>query len=471
MKIRSAVLAALLCAALCVGTGQGAGAQAPSVPPAFVTAQRLQAVSQAATKQAQGDIAHRRALQAVAKYKEVVASATYKHTSYAAESLFQEAQLEEKTLNDLWTADQAYQTLQNTLRGVSFPSMAQVAPEQKRLEDLLNTQNSTAPAGSSIWRQLGAGLYHVMDFLVALTGRQSYSYALAILMISILVKLALTPLSNKQYASMKEQQKLQPIIKEIQAKYKNDKEAQGRKVMEVYKEHGVNPAAGCITMLPTIPIMYLLYYMIRMYQFQFAHGSFLWIGSPLATAYPSYLGLNLGQPDIPILLLYALSMYVTQKMTITPALDAQQAEQQRMMAILTPFMSTYFFLQYHLPSAFILYYLIFNILSTAQQKYYMHKRAGEGGPELGGGSDGDGGSKTTPILPNGSGGTAKARPANGNGSNGNGSNGSRRVTPGREAVPLAEAKSGDRNGVSANGTAPTAKGVMAPKVHPKKKRR
>ena len=71
-----------------------------------------------------------------------------------------------------------------------------------------------------------------MDFLVNICGgpRFSYSYALAILLISVLVKLALTPLSNKQYASMKEMQKLQPYIKEIQAKYKNDKEAQGRKM-------------------------------------------------------------------------------------------------------------------------------------------------------------------------------------------------------------------------------------------------
>ena len=70
-------------------------------------------------------------------------------------------------------------------------------------------------------------------------------------------------------------------------------------------------------------------------------------------------------------------MYVTQKMTVTPTMDPQQAETQKMMAIMTPFMTTYFFLQYHLPSAFVLYYLIFNILSTAQQKYYMRKRAGD----------------------------------------------------------------------------------------------
>ncbi len=154
-------------------------------------------------------------------------------------------------------------------------------------------------------------------------------------------------------------------------------------------------------------------------------------------------------------------MYITQKMTITPTMDPQQAETQRMMTIMTPFMTTYFFLQYHLPSAFILYYLTFNILSTAQQKYYMRKRSGDAPPDTGGG---DGGSKTLPILPNGTGGgQAKARPASGNGNGA--ANGSRRVGNGR-TVPLAEAKS------ETVGAAPAAKGIIAPqKVHPKKKRR
>ena len=134
-------------------------------------------------------------------------------------------------------------------------------------------------------------------------------------------------------------------------------------------------------------------------------------------------------------------------------------------------MTTYFFLQYHLPSAFVLYYLIFNILSTAQQKYYMRKRAGDSLP----GSGGDSGSKRPPVLMYGpSGGSAipisgRNGNANGNGnSNGNNSNGSRRVPVGS----LSDAPSNERSGVQSNGAAPTAKGIIAPpKVHPKKKRR
>ncbi len=298
-------------------------------------------------------------------------------------------------------------------------------------------------------------LYRVMDFLVALTGRQTWSYALAILLISILVKLALTPLSNKQYGSMKEMQKLQPHIQELQAKHKNDKEVLGRKMMELYKEHGVNPAAGCAPMLvqlpdhvpallhdPAVPVSVLARHVSVDRQRDFASVSCLsghQLGPAGHSASAAVRGVDVCHAA----------------MTITPTMDPQQAETQRMMAIMTPFMTTYFFLQYHLPSAFVLYYLTFNILSTAQQKYYMRKRLGDSPPST---DNGDGGSKVKPVLPDGSGnGQAKALPLNGNG-NGAG-NGSRRAGNGR-TVPLAEAK---------NGATADAKGVIAPKkVHPKK---
>ncbi len=437
--------AAFLFASLLAG-GPSVRAQVPAsdpnAPPAYGVAQRLVAQSQAARAAGQLDTARNRAVQAVSKLQEVVKSRAYGHTVYAREALRQQAALEENDLQDKNAAIQSLQTLHNT-----FPDDQAVLPQIKRVGAALDAWNrSYAPPPAPPFHNVGATLYRVMDFLVALTGRQTYSYFFAILLISILVKLILTPLSNKQYGSMKEMQKLQPAIQELQAKHKNDKELLGRKMMELYKEHGVNPAAGCLPLLVQLPIMYLLYYMIRLYQYQFSHGTFLWIGSSLAHQFPAYLGINLGQPDIPILLLYAGSMYVTQKMTVTPTMDPQQAETQRMMAIMTPFMTTYFFLQYHLPSAFVLYYLIFNILSTAQQKYYMRKRSGEAAllPTTG-----------ASLLLNGS--------KNGNG-NGNHANGS--------SAQAVKNGSGDKFSRPTNGTAPAAKGLIAPaKVHPKKKRR
>ena len=479
MKNHLAASRTLLCAALFLILGSVVNAQAPgdpNAPPAYGVAMRLQAEAHAARTAGSVQIAHNRAYQAVLQFQQVVKSRTYSHTPYAREALRQQAVLEESFLSDKNAAIQSLQTLHNT-----FPDDQAVLPQIQRVGNALDKWNSTfiqpvlAPSSFTVaFHNLGAGLYHVMDFLVSLTGRQSWSYFVAILLVSVLVKLALTPLSNKQYGSMKEMQKLQPYMAELQAKHKNDKELLGRKMMELYKEHSINPAAGCITMLPTIPIMYLLYYMIRLYQYQFSHGTFLWIGSGLAHLFPNILGINLGQADWPLLILYAGSMYITQRMTIQPSMDPQQAETQKMMTIMTPFMTTYFFYQYHLPSAFVLYYLIFNILSTSQQKYYMRKRAGDAPPAGSGG--GDGGSKRIPLLPVGSGG-GQSRPALNGSREGNGNgNGSRRVSTGR-TVSLAEAKeeedaAGSNLSPLRNGTAPTARGVIAPKkVHPKKKRR
>ena len=431
--------------------GASAFAQSPAdVPPAYGVAQRLQAEAAQAAAAHDYQTEHNRYYQAVLQLQQVVKSREYGHSDFARQALHQQAQIEENHLQDKNAAIQSLQTLRNT-----FPGDTAVLPEIQRVGTELDRFNSTVTAHSTPFHIFGAALYHVIDFFVALTGRQSWSYWLAILLVSVMVKLALTPLSNKQYRSMKEMQKLQPYLQELQAKHKNDKALLSSKTMELYKDHGINPMAGCTPLLFQLPIMYTLYYTIRLYQYQFSHGTFLWIGSGLSHLFPQYLGINLGQPDIPILLLYAGSMYVTQKMTVTPTMDPQQAETQKMMAIMAPFMTTYFFLQYHLPSAFVLYYLIFNILSTAQQKYYMRKRAGDdfpgSSPRIGGSGLSDG---STILL-------------NGGEPSGNGSGGSRRVSAGS----LSE---NALNGSKAytNGTAPTAKGVLAPpKVHPKKKRR
>lgn len=487
MKLRSVVSAALAVFGLMTWLGSGALAQdlTGPVPPAYAVGQRLNVQAHAADGYAdvlskagrsadaafQKEIARRRAYQAVKKYASVASSATYRKTSYAAEALFQEGQLQEKFLDNKNAAIQAYQSIDNTLATVPFPDRAKLAGERTRVEHEVDIASSHVGPGPFGW--LAPILYHIIDFMVKLCGgpKFSYSYALAIFLISILVKLALTPLSNKQYASMKEMQKLQPAVKELQTKYKGDREALGRRTMELYKEHGVNPAAGCLPMVVQLPILYGLYYMIRLYQYQFQNGQFLWIGSPLSHHYPSFLGINLGQPDIPILLLYALSMFVQQKMMVSP--DPQQAEQQKLMAYLTPFMTTYFFLQYHLPSAFVLYYLIFNILSTIQQRRYMNTRTADAD------GGGDGGAKIKsdiPLLPSG-GGASKKQP----GGNGTVNGGSRLLTTKGRDVPLAEAKdsgaAAGRNGdkfsrPGSNGASPAARGLIAPaKVHPKKKRR
>ena len=468
MKSRLAACLALLSlsASFLLGPLSAARAQdAGAPPPAFAVAQRLQAEAQAAVAQKDDEIAHRRALQAESSYQTVVASGSYGHGPWGAEALYQKALVERDFLHSNPTAIQTLQTLQNNYRGVPFPSSALAASTLTSLENAVDHANATTPP----WNLL----YKLLDFFVNLFGGRgfSYSYALAILAISLLVRLALTPLSNKQFASMREMQKLQPYVKELQAKYKNDKEVMMRKTQELYKEHNVNMFGGCGPMLVQLPILLGLYRMIVLYQYQFTHGHFFWVGSSLSATFPQVFAPNLGQQDIPLLLLYTVSMFVTQKLTVTPSIDPAQAEQQKQMAVMMPLFSGFLFLQWHLPSAFVLYYLIFNILSTAQQKYYMSRRHADihGEPDVDK-DDGEGGLKVLPPSPAPTnGGSARSLPTGGNG---NGGGGQRAPLPGR-SLPVAQAKGETpTNGARSNGATPTAKGVIAPpKVHPKKKRR
>ncbi len=95
----------------------------------------------------------------------------------------------------------------------------------------------------------------LLDLFQSLTG----SYGIAIVLLTLLVRLLLYPLSHKQMVSMAQMQKIQPRLKHLQEKYANDKEALNREMMRLYKEHNVNPLAGCFPILVQIPIMILLF--------------------------------------------------------------------------------------------------------------------------------------------------------------------------------------------------------------------
>ncbi|MDO4786987.1 MAG: YidC/Oxa1 family membrane protein insertase [Fretibacterium sp.] len=108
---------------------------------------------------------------------------------------------------------------------------------------------------SYLWNQAGNFMTWLLVSLHGLTN----SWGLAIILLTILVRIAMHPLMQKQMMSMQRMQKLQPMLKVIQEKYKDDKETLNREVMSLYKEHKVNPAAGCLPLLIQLPIFILLY--------------------------------------------------------------------------------------------------------------------------------------------------------------------------------------------------------------------
>ncbi|MDR1048191.1 MAG: membrane protein insertase YidC, partial [Synergistaceae bacterium] len=133
---------------------------------------------------------------------------------------------------------------------------------------------------SYLWERAGDFMMWLLTALYGVTN----SWGLAIILLTLLVRLAMHPLTQKQMASMQKMQKLQPRMKVLQDRYKDDKESLNKEVMALYKENGVNPASGCLPLLIQLPIFILLYNVLTKHGF--ADVTFLTIhldGSVLTT--------------------------------------------------------------------------------------------------------------------------------------------------------------------------------------------
>lgn len=114
-----------------------------------------------------------------------------------------------------------------------------------------------------IWDGASQLLLSFLEFLYGITN----SYGLAIIILTLIVRVALYPLNQKQMVSMQHMQKIQPMLKVIQEKYGNDREKMNQETMRLYKEYKVNPAAGCLPILVQLPILILLFNVLNSYDF------------------------------------------------------------------------------------------------------------------------------------------------------------------------------------------------------------
>ncbi|MBJ6798711.1 membrane protein insertase YidC [Geomonas propionica] len=186
-----------------------------------------------------------------------------------------------------------------------------------------------------------------LKFLYKYTG----NYGIAIIIITCILKLVFFPLTHKSYKSMKDMQKLQPKMTELKEKHKNDRDAMNRAVMELYKTHKVNPLGGCLPMLVQIPVFFGLYRSL-MYSIELRHAPFyLWI-TDLSAKDPYYV--------TPLIM--GATMFIQQKMTPTN-MDPVQAK----MMLMLPVVFTFMFLNF--PSGLVIYWLVNNVLTIAQQMY------------------------------------------------------------------------------------------------------
>lgn len=206
--------------------------------------------------------------------------------------------------------------------------------------------------------------FQLIDFLVNLTGAQAgFSYAFAALLLALVVRAIIWPMAQKQYMWSRQMSQLQPLVAELKKRYTAPQEL-NVKVMELYKEYGINPMAGCLPALLQMPLFLLVYQCMLHYQYEFQKGTFLWIqpGSSLG----SFFAHNLGEKDNLLIILYGISMLSTT--LLTPVSDPANAKQQRMIGVAMSVLFTVFMFTgvFPVPAAFVLYWIGTNVLATAQ---------------------------------------------------------------------------------------------------------
>ncbi len=234
----------------------------------------------------------------------------------------------------------------------------------------------------------------VAQLLILLYG-VTHNYGFAIIVLTIIIRVVLYPLMQKQMVSMREMQKIQPLMKAVQSKYKNDKERLNKELMALYKVHKVNPMSGCLPLLIQMPILILLFQTLRKFEYLDPSGNisggFLWIANQVEVMVENIPTIVAGLaapeqlihlPGNGIFNIQALgimpfliggSMWYQQKMTTAGSgASGGSAEQtQKMMTIMMPLMIG--FMSFSLPSGLTLYWLTSTLLGIGQQ-YLINKK-------------------------------------------------------------------------------------------------
>ncbi len=219
------------------------------------------------------------------------------------------------------------------------------------LKDFQNGLEDTIDFGWFIYDSWGVVKAVAKPLFLVLRWFYDYTnnYGIAIILLTVCIKLLFVPLQYKSYKSMQGMQKIQPKVLEIQNKYKDDRERLNKELMKLYKDHKVNPVGGCLPMVLQMPafisLFNILYMTIDLRQAPFM----LWI-SDLSVPDPFYV--------LPILM--GASMVLQQKIMPT-SMDPTQA---KMMLILPVFL-TFLFLTF--PAGLVLYWVTNNVLTITQQ--------------------------------------------------------------------------------------------------------
>ena len=194
-----------------------------------------------------------------------------------------------------------------------------------------------------------------LTFLLNTTDKYVGNFGVSIIIVTILIKIMLLPLTLKQDKSMKEMKKLQPELEKIKKDYAHDKQMLNIKTMELYKEHKVNPLGGCLPLLLQLPILFALFGVLRNGIIP-KDSSFLWL--KLSDKDPFYI--------LPVL--NGAVSFLQQKL-----MGTSDNPQMKNMMYVFPIMMIY--ISYRMPSGLQLYWLTSSILAVVQQYFIMKKGA------------------------------------------------------------------------------------------------
>jgi len=192
-----------------------------------------------------------------------------------------------------------------------------------------------------------------------------HNYGVAILLLTLLLRVLLYPVNQKQMVSMKKMQNIQPKVEAIKRKYKKapkdmeERNKMNQEIMALYKAEGVNPAGGCLPLLIQLPILWAFYNLLSA-AIELRHAPFMFWIRDLSAKDPYYV--------TPILM--GVAMFIQQKMTPMSGSDAQKK-----IYLLMPILFTYLFL--HFPSGMVLYWLMNTLLQLAQTWWYQQRERKE----------------------------------------------------------------------------------------------
>jgi len=214
-------------------------------------------------------------------------------------------------------------------------------------------------------------LFIALDFFYKLVG----NFGVAILIVTVLIKLVFFPLANKSYVSMSKMKKLQPEMMKLRERFKDDKMRQQQELMALYKKEKVNPMSGCLPILIQIPVFFALYKVLFV-TIEMRHAPFIgWIqdlSAPDPTSIFNLFGLlPFGVPDFLMIgvwpIIMGVTMFIQMRLNPMPGDPIQQKIFTWMPVFFTFLLATF-------PAGLVIYWTWNNILTIAQQWYIMNRQ-------------------------------------------------------------------------------------------------